>query len=323
MIKWEKFCWLWIWDKKRRKKWRDEYRLPTHYNGRYIYRGQDGCDQISAMLNSGKPCLVTRFGMVELSVVSTVVQQLKKRRVLFSETTQNRFCQCAGFFPQSDALYTRYACEALKIVAQADIMAAFNFRSIMEKEIITRYSPDATLIDLGSLCESAIECENPWTRCLENKRVLVIHPFEKTIRAQYEKRHVLFRNPKVLPRFELTTLKAVQGIGAKDIMGYRDWFDALDTMCRKIDAVDFDIALIGAGAYGMFLAHYVKKIGKQAIHTAGATQLLFGIKGHRWMHEQPDFAQRLFNQHWVFPCDEDTPDHLHAITDVEGSPCYW
>ena len=53
-------------------------------------------------------------------------------------------------------------------------------------------------------------------------------------------------------------------------------------MQKEIDKIDFDIAILGCGAYGYPLASYIKSIGKKAIHIGGATQLIFGIKGKRW-----------------------------------------
>lgn len=50
-------------------------------------------------------------------------------------------------------------------------------------------------------------------------------------------------------------------------------------MQDEISKEDYDICLIGCGAYGFSLAAYVKRCGKQAIHMGGALQLLFGIKG--------------------------------------------
>ena len=41
---------------------------------------------------------------------------------------------------------------------------------------------------------------------------------------------------------------------------------------------NFDIALIGCGAYGFPLAAFVKGIGKKAVHIGGPLQLFFGIK---------------------------------------------
>lgn len=43
-------------------------------------------------------------------------------------------------------------------------------------------------------------------------KVLVIHPFEDTIKSQYQKREKLFPGTDILPEFELKTLKAVREI---------------------------------------------------------------------------------------------------------------
>ena len=93
-------------------------------------------------------------------------------------------------------------------------------------------------------------------------------------------------------------------------------------MQKEIDKVDFDVALIGCGAYGFALANYVKKKGKVAIHIGGATQLLFGIKGGRWVNNPshyPYLHKKVFNEYWVFPPKEDLPK---AAASVEDS-CYW
>jgi len=46
-------------------------------------------------------------------------------------------------------------------------------------------------------------------------------------------------------------------------------------------AMKFDIAIIGAGTYGLLLATYVKNPGQKSIHLGGAVQTLFGIKRGR------------------------------------------
>ena len=81
--------------------------------------------------------------------------------------------------------------------------------------------------------------------------------------------------------------------------------------------IDFDIAIIGCGAYGFPLAAHVKRKGKQAIHMGGATQILFGIKGNRW--EEHDIISKLFNEHWIRPNKNETPKNSGNIEDA----CYW
>lgn len=149
---------------------------------------------------------------------------------------------------------------------------------------------------------------------MENKKVLVIHPFEKSIRAQYAKREFLHENPHILPKFELKTIKAVQSIAGTKTE-FATWFDALESMKQQIDKTDFDIALIGCGAYGLPLAAYTKSLGKQAVHIGGALQLMFGIKGKRWAEWYPG----MFNKYWVSPDESETPQNY---TTIEGG-CYW
>jgi hypothetical protein len=160
-------------------------------------------------------------------------------------------------------------------------------------------------------------CTNPWTRALEGKKVLVVHPFTTTIESQYEKRHLLFEN-NLLPNFELTTVKAVQSVAGAETE-FKDWFEALDSMKNKIDAEDYDIAIIGAGAYGLPLAAHVKRMGKKAVHLAGATQLLFGIKGKRWEEYIVWPYTNLFNEHWVRPASNEQPQNASKVEDA----CYW
>jgi hypothetical protein len=118
--------------------------------------------------------------------------------------------------------------------------------------------------------------DDPWTTALAGRTELVIHPFERSIKLQWEKRGVLFSNANVLPEFKLKTLKSVQSLGGEGT-GFESWFTALDWMCKQIQNIDFDIAIIGAGAYGMPLAAFIKSLNKKAVHLGGATQILFGI----------------------------------------------
>ena len=150
------------------------------------------------------------------------------------------------------------------------------------------------------------------------KKILVIHPFIETIRSQYDtRRKELFRDPAVLPDFTLSLLKSPQTI-AGNTDGYSCWMDAYNDMCNKINAFDFDIAIIGAGAYGLPLGSYIKRKGKSVLHLGGATQLLFGIKGKRWETEY-DFASRIFNEYWIYPSENEKPDNFNKVE----NGCYW
>ena len=148
--------------------------------------------------------------------------------------------------------------------------------------------------------------------------MLVIHPFKDTILSQYEKREKLFENPEIFPELaDLRVVKAVQTIAGNRDERFGDWFEALDWMYTEAMKADFDVSIIGCGAYGFPLAAKLKEAGKQAIHMGGATQLLFGIKGGRW--DTHPVISKLYNEHWVRPAASETPN---SIQRVEGG-CYW
>lgn len=89
--------------------------------------------------------------------------------------------------------------------------------------------------------------------------------------------------------------KSVQTMCFNKDERFSDWFEALDFMYHEAMAKDFDVAIIGCGAYGFPLAAKLKRAGKIAIHLGGVTQLLFGIKGRRWENAQKYYHDMLSN----------------------------
>ena len=150
---------------------------------------------------------------------------------------------------------------------------------------------------------------------LAGKRVLVVHPFKTTIERQYARRAELFPGTDILPQFaDLRIVQAVQGLAGADT-GYASWFDALAAMEQQMDAAPYDVAIIGAGAYGLPLAAHARDTGHAAIQMSGALQLLFGIRGKRW--DDHPIISKLYNDAWVRP--EETLAHKEK---VEGGS-YW
>lgn len=116
--------------------------------------------------------------------------------------------------------------------------------------------------------------------------------------------------------FTLITYKAVQSmLGIKT--EFNNWFEALEKMKNDISNIDFDIALIGCGAYGMPLAAFIKKLGKQSVHLAGCTQILFGIIGKRW--QDLPTVSKYINSYWIHPSSNNIPSKYKKIE----NGCYW
>lgn len=135
-----------------------------------------------------------------------------------------------------------------------------------------------------------------WLSILKHKRVVVVHPFKQTILHQWSRKNDW---GCIFPDLDLRVVKAVNNIGGELDTAIDDWFEGLEKMIAEIFSTDFDVCIIGAGAYGLPLASAVKKKGKVAIHTGGMTQLLFGITGKRWEKET------YINENWIRPLSED------------------
>ncbi len=272
----------------------------------------EGNNLIKRMLSSQGAGCVLRMGATETQCCAYYHRHANNKKRRYSLASRRNMCFYSGFFPSENDLLDRFARRYLTDLGMADGLALLRYGG--ENILAEKNCPNADLMPLRSL--EPWFSEDPWTGLLKGKKVLVVHPFEKTIRQQFGKREYLFSNKNILPDFQLRTLKAVQTI-AGEKSEYKTWFEALDSMCQKISAMDFDIAIIGAGAYGLPLAVYVKSIGKKAVHMGGVTQLLFGIKGKRWDNEPS--RNWLYNEYWVRPKEDEIPPKKEL---VEGG-CYW
>jgi hypothetical protein len=283
-------------------------------------------ERIYSRLMADKPCMIARFGSTELTCLANYLG-VKKNKKNYLEYIKgnaqswwwepailNQMQQWSGFFPPTHAKIKQFCELMLKDILQVDILGSWLVSEYLFKKEL-RMKPK---VRLGLL--DPYWSNKPWTKALEGKTVLVLHPFAETIEKQYQNRALLFNN-NLLPKFELKTIKAVQTIaGTKS--DFKDWFEALNFMKSEIDKTDYDICLIGAGAYGFPLAAHVKRTGKKAVHMGGSLQLLFGIRGKRWestdYHEIYDYAS-LVNKYWVKPSRFETPNKSSNVEDG----CYW
>lgn len=292
-------------------------------------------EKIFKLLSDNASCMITRFGTVEIGIINNYLTCHDGKNILnksldyitgntglpwWDKLHLKHMKNSAGIFPESIDVLERFAERYLEDIPFIDILGAFNYAE--------RYMPlgeNVTKVHLECLYPFFVE--NPWTRVLEGKKVLVVHPFTTSILQQYNHRDKLFENKYVLPEFELSLIQAVQS-AAKNTPPFKDWFDALKYMEDEISNRDFDFCILGCGAYGLPLAAHVKRIGKKAIHLGGGSQLLFGIKGKRWDNDAYHWRKfpqlntsysNLYNEYWIRPGQGETPE---GAQNIEGA-CYW
>ena len=301
---------------------------PDSYSGRnwkMFSNKQYANDLIYNKLMDDTPCMIARFGSTEMLCITNYLGVHKRENIKnykgfikgktlpwwWEKSIINQMQVWSGFFPNNIEKIEQFCRLMINDIHQIDILGSWlNQEKFFYKELIG--AKRVVLEDFEPFF-----APNPWTRALKGKKVLVVHPFAETIEMQYKKRELIFEND-LLPEFELKTIKAVQSI-AGTITEFKDWFEALESMKRAIDKTDYDICIIGAGAYGFPLAAHVKRMGKKAFHLAGATQLLFGIIGNRWEQYLYWPYMNLFNEYWVRPGEMEKPQNAKV---VEGG-CYW
>lgn len=305
-----------------------------------VWQRQEANDLLYNELSKGEPFMLTRYGSIEMSVTNTWRIKNEKRNYLLKlldyitdktdlpwmdELFYVPISRNAGVFNPTPEILKEFAKTYLEDSKIIDMLMSVNY-----KEKFMPLKKDCKFIHFESIYPYFVD--RPWTRILKGKKVLVVHPYADTIENQYAKRHFLYDNPDVLPDFELITMKAVQS-SAYETVPFKDWFEALQYMKKQMDTIDYDICLLGCGAYGLPLAAHAKRAGKQALHIGGGIQLLFGIKGKRWEIEyrQPNVwaynvpfklnmnYYDLFNEHWVYPSGSEVPEKAKS---VEGA-CYW
>ena len=299
-----------------------------HDNSRVQFSGQNANDFVkTAIEQATNGLLVAKFGTIELNAVccckrvqdglrkNDYLDYIKGKGCIYPEDCIKTLYNNAGFFPKSLEKQLEFTELVLNDVKNIDILCSYvDQETYLEKEL-----SHCKKIDLYGYC-APFAWNNPWTSVLEGKRVLIVHPFTESIKKQYDKREKLFNDKLVLPEFkELILVKAVQSIaGNGGSTGYQDWFEALHAMEEEIDKQEYDVALIGCGAYGMSLAAHCKRRGKIAIHMASWVQMLFGIYGQRWVVDQPEYAS-FINEYWVRPLESEKPANIEKVE----NGAYW
>jgi hypothetical protein len=286
------------------------------YRDLSVWDNERGNRLLYDALASGKPQAIGKLGSTEHFAIRKYLrfsnhpnaEELTRvdREILYTN---------AGVFPKDYATLEKYA-KLMTETVLPEITLMVVWFNLGESSIVRKYAPKATLIGLNSL-ESYYFQHDRWTKILKGKKVLVMHPFVNTIRSQYRNRHEIWRGrDDVLPDFELFQI-AVPHYPALVPPKHDSWFEALEAMKQEMSMLDFDVALIGAGAYSLPLAVHAKKLGKCGIHIGGALQVYFGIRGGRW--DNDPFFNKFYNEYWIRPLEEDTPSKNKVI---EGG-CYW
>ena len=272
----------------------------------------DANHYIRQLISSPTPTMIGRLGSTELRAVTRTYLRANRSRPqkiyasiarleppMWTKYQYRNLETQSGFFPTSRALINSFVELMIESMSKVDLLGSW----VPGENVFAEIMANAKITELESL--EPFHVDNPWTEALAGRKILVIHPFARTITEQFlNHREKLFPGTNILPEFEIDVLEAVQSLSGP-VEGFATWFDALEFMFDESMKREFDVAILGCGAYGFPLAAKLKDAGKKAIHLGGVTQILFGIKGKRW-DSRPSYSG-LYNDYWKRPSAAETP----------------
>jgi len=296
---WFYFCYRFFHKKKNVTRFMGQKNITLDYSN----------EVLKQMILSNQPFSAVRFGAVELSCVNNYekiqIGFKKKYKKLVLYSIKNG----AGVFPTTKESLDQYSVTAIQAFSDASILGISGIH--MEDYFYKKYASQCRIIQY----EAFEPLRGDWIQTLEGKKVLVISPFAKDIQTQYERIDLIFPKGKI-PKFQLQVFQCVQTLAEEKDSRFSTWNEALMWMEEEISKLDFDIALVGAGAYGSPLCSFIAKtLHRQAIQTGGATQTMFGIIGKRW--ENREHVMQHVNEYWIRPSF-----FPEGYKEVEGG-CYW
>ena len=273
-----------------------------------MLNNEEGNKLIARYLEEDKVFAVSRLGIGECGIVYN-----RFKTGSFSNHDVYLLRKGGDYGNSYENFYENY----VKGIACADIHVSWVGSDIIEEaqqNLLNTFSPDS--IKVGSRSIEPFYFDAPWSSKLKGKKVLIVSSFMESIVSQYKKRELLWGGEE-LPEFTLIPYQCVQSIGGNG-GPHSSWAESLQVMKDEISNLDFDVALLSCGHYGLpLVAHIKENLNRSAIYVGGGLQLLFGIKGARWdSHED---VSKMYNENWVRPLKNETP-HNHNI--VEGG-CYW
>ena len=277
-------------------------------------------DEIAGRIETGKPTLLARLGLTEGYIMGQYCEKKLSNNREYDPNTISWFFSTSGFFAddyqnKEDAV-DKYALMSLDGLQECDYLSATFPPKVYIPYFFKHYATKATptFSDFGPYFDKPIA--ETWVRALKGKKVLVINSFTDSIEYQYKRKELLAKSKDyVLPDFELLTYKTyVTQVGERP-GEFKNFFQVLDKMLNDINKINFDVALIGAGAYGFPLSVEIKKMGKIALETCSRTPLFFGVYGERDVKQG---IEEYMTEAWIRPMEEPPKKYK----DIEGG-CYW
>ena len=275
-----------------------------------------GVEDLVASLCAAKPFVAGKIGGAELMALEYQDHWIRPgwpKRWSWRRPAA-RLMNNAGFFPLKKGPFDRWQQTMRLAIASTDFLCAWqtdSFLRVYEEGLIGDLAPGSRDISLGNLGLPLMPALLPF-------RWLVVSPFVVSIGRQLPRLREVHDPQGMIEGSWGQPAKTCQLVRCPfqshlEPSPYPSWEEGLERLSQDVSKVDFDVALIGAGAWSLPLAARIKASGRSAIHLGGQTQLMFGIKGSRWE------SYGIYNDSWVTA----DPSEMPANRDRVEQGCYW
>lgn len=276
-------------------------------------------DFLISLLRSGKPFLISRLGQSQESTVPyrLAINQPINQRDIYVLHNNN------GIYGTSIDHIKEFAKKYEECLEHSTALAEWGPKVFIypcEQYFIQKYKLPCVRSRILEPFYCIEENITPWSHSLLGKKVLIINPFVDSMKAQLANGFQIYKDKRIfLDGQEFVFYKPFVNIGFNK--SHNNWVETFEIMCNDISKLDFDVALLGCGGYGLPLCDYIKTtLGKSAIYVGGGLQLLFGVMGKRW--ETNEMWNRIIAENDTKFVKPSQAEQIPNQTNIEGG-CYW
>ena len=155
--------------------------------------------------------------------------------------------------------------------------------SIKQAQIILTTGVNNMSAEYLDPLEAVESGKTPWTQKLYGKKLLIISPFTDSIKYQNDRGYNLISGDNRLfhPDQKYIYYKTFNTLGGNFV--HSNWVETFIKMIKDISILDFDIALVSCGGYGLPICDFIySKMNKSSIYVGGVLPLLFGVTCQRY-----------------------------------------
>lgn len=246
-----------------------------------------------------------------------------RQRAALLTTLRVHACRQAGVFPDSEESLRKFGDRLLQVYLQMDYLAVLPGLPLPPSLADSDKPHRLDIEDLEPNRSQPYDPGDCYLPYLRDARVLIISSIADVLvpRARRDVFEAVWSRigaPWPQPRsVEALSFPFIYDVSVQS--RYKSAWAVLDEVTREMARVEFDIALIAAGALGSPIALAAKDLGAVGISLGGHLQVLFGVHGKRWL-DDPEWSTRYINDAWVAPPADRKPRTSRGLTD-DGA--YW